>query len=77
MYNEVIEVRTWARDSNKVFTYRDYEMYNEKGELLVIATSKWTLINIFEGKIASLTPELISAYEGEEKAFSKKEQYKN
>ena len=68
LYNEVIEVRTWARDSNKVFTYRDYEMYNEKGELLVIATSKWTLINIFEGKIASLTPELISAYEGEEKS---------
>ena len=50
LYNEVIEVRTWARDSNKVFTYRDYEMYNEKGE------------------IASLTPELISAYEGEEKS---------
>ena len=32
IYNEEIKITTWAREANKVFTYRDFEIYNEKDE---------------------------------------------
>ena len=44
-YNTEVETHTWVRDINKIFTYRDYEMYDEDGKLAVIATSKWAMID--------------------------------
>ena len=41
IYNEELTINTWGRDSNRIFTYRDYEIYDESGELCTIATSKW------------------------------------
>lgn len=67
-YDSLVEIRTWARNSNKVFTYRDYEIYDENGELLVIATSKWTLIDIYNGTIAGLSKDVIEKYGDEEKS---------
>lgn len=67
-YNEQIYVHTWARDTNRVFTYRDYEIYDENNNLLVIATSKWTLVDINKGKMAELTPEIIDLYKREDKS---------
>lgn len=67
-YNTQISIHTWARDSNRVFTYRDYEIYDENNNLLVIATSKWTLVDINKGKMAELTPEIINLYKREDKS---------
>lgn len=67
-YNTQISIHTWARDSNRVFTYRDYEIYDDNNNLLVIATSKWTLVDINKGKMAELTPEIINLYKREDKS---------
>ena len=67
IYNEEVIARTWARDGNKVFTYRDYELYDESGNLCIIATSKWAIVDIKNGHLAEITPELIEPYKCEEK----------
>lgn len=66
-YGETLDVHTWGRNMVKFYTYRDYEMYNEKGELCVIGTSKWTLIDIEKRKIAKITEEIVDSYEPEKK----------
>ena len=43
IYNEELTINTWGRESNRIFTYRDYEIYDESGELCTIATSKWAI----------------------------------
>ena len=30
IYNEELTINTWGRDSNRIFTYRDYEIYKQK-----------------------------------------------
>ena len=67
-YNTEVETHTWVRDINKIFTYRDYEMYDEDGKLAVIATSKWAMIDTKRGKIAEITPEIEKDYNPEEKS---------
>ena len=66
-YGQTLDVHTWARVGNRFFTYRDFEIYDEKGTLCAIATSKWTLINIEEGKMERITEEVIEKYNTEEK----------
>ena len=63
IYNEEIKITTWAREANKVFTYRDFEIYNEKDEICAIATSKWTFINIQTLKLAPISEDVINSYE--------------
>lgn len=65
-YNTEVETHTWARDINKIFTYRDYEVYDENGNLAVIATSKWAMIDVNKGKIAEITPEIEQEYKPED-----------
>lgn len=66
-YGQTLEIYTWARVGNKFFTYRDYEIYDGNKNLCAIATSKWTLVNIEEGKMARITDEVIENYNTEEK----------
>lgn len=65
-YNTEVETHTWVRDINKIFTYRDYEVYDENGNLAVIATSKWAMIDVNKGKIAEITPEIEQEYKPED-----------
>ncbi len=66
-YGQTLEVHTWARGGNRFFTYRDFEIYDENKNLCAIATSKWTLINIEEGKMTKITEKVINSYNVEEK----------
>lgn len=65
-YNTEITINTWSRNSNRFYSYRDYEIYDENNELCIIATSKWTLINIKDGSLAEITPRIIEVYQDEE-----------
>lgn len=67
-YGDTITVKTWSRYSTKLFSYRDFEILNEAGETIAIATSKWVLIDIATGRIAKLEPELIAKYQPEDKS---------
>lgn len=68
LYNEELLIKTWARDTTKVSTYRDYEIYDSNNKLVAIATSKWTLINIRTKSLEKITEELISKYNPETKS---------
>ena len=73
-YGENLEVHTWCKDGGKFHTYRDYELYNELGELCVKGTSKWILMNIEKGKLTKIEKELMDRYTLEEQdVFGKKE----
>lgn len=65
-YGDKLEIHTWARGINKLFTYRDYEIYNQKGEKCAIATSKWVLMNISKGKLERITDNIMEEYHPEE-----------
>ena len=72
-YGENLEIHTWARVANKFFTYRDFEIYDGNKNLCAIATSKWTLVNIEEGKMSKITEDVINSYKPEEKEVFEKE----
>ena len=61
-----IKVVTWSRTANKFFTYRDFEIYSN-GELVAIASSKWTLINIEKRKMTRITEDIIDKYKPEDR----------
>lgn len=61
-YGETLRVDTWPRFLERFYSYRDFELYNEAGELCVIGTSKWVLYNAKAGKITRITEEVKNSY---------------
>ena len=64
-YGTSLKINTWAKVGTKVATYRDFEIYDDNNDLCVIATSKWTMVDIRKGKITKITDEIIDAYKPE------------
>ena len=56
-----IKVKTWSRGLFHACTYRDFELYNSKGELCVVGTSKWTLIHLEKG-LTRITDDILDKY---------------
>lgn len=71
-YGELLNVNTWGRTSqsklSKAFTYRDFEMYDQDNNLLVIGSSKWALLNVKERKPIIITDEIMEKYNPIEKS---------
>lgn len=64
-YGDILDINTWARYSNKCYSYRDFEVYDQNNNKCAIATSKWLLIDIDRGRPTRIEEELISKYEPE------------
>lgn len=60
--NEILTVKTWPRVFDKLYSYRDFEVFDSKNNLVAIASSKWFAIDTESKKIRKLTPEIIEAY---------------
>ena len=67
LYGETVLVKTWARDTAKFYTYRDFEVYNKNNELIAIATSKWALLDAKTMSLIKIPDEIIAPYEIETK----------
>ena len=67
-YGDTITIRTWARHYTKLYCYRDFEVLNNKGEIIAIISSKWILIDVSKHKIAKIEDELIVQYKPELKS---------
>jgi len=67
-YGTNLRVCTWAKDAKKFQTYRDFEVYDENGEIVCQATSKWTLIDTQKESIARITDDIINQYHPDEKS---------
>ena len=73
-FNDIIRVKTWSRKIEKFYAYRDFEIYNDKDELIAIASSKWIYLDIEKGKIVKVPQEVADSYESEEVyAFDEKD----
>ena len=66
-YADTITVKTWSSGIKKFYAYRDFEVCNEKGEILCIATSKWIFMDITKGKIIKISDEIAKSYKEENK----------
>lgn len=66
-YASNLTIRTWAKRVNPIMTYRDFEVLDECGNLICIASSKWALVDIDKGKITKITDEVLDKYAPEEK----------
>ena len=60
--NETLTVKTWPRVFDKLYSYRDFEVFDEDNNLVAIASSKWFAIDTESKKIRKLTPEITQAY---------------
>lgn len=63
IWNSKLKIRTWARSARKLYSYRDFEMFDENNNLICIASSKWVLLNIETNSIERISNEIIEKYE--------------
>ncbi len=57
-----VECRTWSRGLKGVTARRDYEIYNDSGERIIIGDSLWALFNLKEQKLMRVPEEMQNAY---------------
>lgn len=58
-YGDTLTVKTWARNACRIYSYRDFEVYDNDNNLLAIATSKWVLIDINKNGMIKIEDDLI------------------
>ena len=62
-YGQSYRVTTWSRGiCSPCTTLRDFEIFDEDGNLCVSASSKWTPVNYVDKKILRVTDELLDLY---------------
>lgn len=61
-WHSEILVKTWPKSFNKVFSCRDFEVYDKDNNLVALASSKWVLINTEKHSICRISPEMADAY---------------
>ena len=66
IYGQKLNIHTWARTTKRAYTYRDYIIYDEQGNKMVIATSRWALISLDNGRPVKLDNSIIDRFEPEE-----------
>ena len=57
-WNTVLTVNTWSRNKTPLFAYRDLEIYDDKNNLVAIATSKWVLFDVNKQSLCKITPDI-------------------
>ncbi len=62
-YEDKIIAETWSSKLERCYGYRDFEIYNEKNELIIKGTSKWVLIDIEKRKPVRLEESYALKYE--------------
>ena len=64
-YGEYVTLSTWSRSVRGLLAFREFEVRNREGELLVCAVSEWAHIYKATGMPARVTQELADSYESE------------
>lgn len=61
-FGEKITIRTWPRLFDKLVSYRDFEVVDEKGKLVALGSSKWFVMNLETRRPLRLTEEYTGVY---------------
>ena len=64
-HGEDVTVTTWSSDYKPAIAAREFEVRNEKGELLITALSNWVLVDFSTKRLAKITPDYMYRYETE------------
>lgn len=59
---ETILARTWGQEHSKMGAYRDYEIIDQKGEIIAKATSMWIALNTSTFKPIRMTSDIMDAF---------------
>jgi len=59
---ETIIARTWGQEYSGLGAYRDYDIFNQKGEALAKATSMWIAIDTTTFKPIRITNDIVDVY---------------
>lgn len=59
--DEMIKVKTFAREYNRIFSYREFEVYDENDQLIVYVMTVFALINT-NRKLSTISPEIVEGY---------------
>ncbi len=65
--DDEILVKTWVRKSDGITSVRDFEVYNSDNEKIIVASSKWCLINLETRRPVRFDDELSNAYQPEDR----------
>lgn len=65
-YNECIEASTWARKSDKLCAYRDFELKDNEGKIFAIGSSRWLYMNLLKRRPVVLDDKIKNIYEIEQ-----------
>lgn len=74
-YSKTLHIDTWSRGSKKVYSYRDFEIFDENNNKIAIASSRWALINVDTGKLERIEESLTEKYHPEEKSVFEEEDF--
>lgn len=61
-WNSELIVKTWPNASDKLYSYRDFEIYTKNNELVAQGTSKWVLIDLKTLSIEKTSEEILDIY---------------
>ena len=65
-YGQELTVETWSRPMERAHAFRDFRLKYRSGEILAIASSKWSLINTETRRLVRLTDEFNKIYSVED-----------
>lgn len=60
--DEKIEIRTWSKKPKGLHVYRDFEIIDENGEVLILAKSSWVLYDLANRKPIKMFEDMASCY---------------
>jgi len=64
-YGQYVSINTWSREMKGIQASREFEIYDEAGELCIRGLSNWVRINIKTGRLERITQEVYDAYQSE------------
>lgn len=61
-WNTELIVKTWPRKFERVSSWRDFEVSDENGEKVAIASSEWVLIDTRKQSISKISEKMAQEY---------------
>jgi len=65
-YDEKIKAVTWSRGANKLLAFRDFEIFDEKGERIAIGSSRWIYMDLVKRRPLRIMPDFVEKYKSED-----------
>ena len=57
-WNEKVFINTWTKCEKSLFCYRNFKIYDDRNNLIAVATSKWILFDVNKKSICRVSKEI-------------------